>query len=345
MHAFLNLKRLKRKKSYQNDLMKASWLFICLFLSLFSIVSLSASSEINLTRSKLIQLALHLEVAEPELKYDFCRYALIEMYNAYQTELNKSYKNLPKDKKKRAKVRRWGYATRSYLEHLEQYFLELDSGKALDFFVTRQNIITLLIGEQALIITGPNTSANKKIEQNVVEQFCRQYDCREYFSNPEIASKQSAREISEGDELLYETDMSFSNISGSWTIYNDLRADFVTTSGIDFNFDSIENRVVKQKWALDVVNELRLLVNSLEEAKLKGHIIHWSTLTIADLPVTDKAYKITINRNGNFLKLSLPLLGVSQEFFKQFMPWIQSHFDNTQISRILIKRSNQFIKF
>ncbi len=278
-----------------------------------------------------------------QLKYEFSRIALIEMYNAYQLELKKSFKNLSKDAKKRAKVRRWGYATHAYLESLDHYFFQLDSGKSLDFFISKQNKIVLLIGEQAVIITGPNTGANKQIEHNIVDLFCQQYDCREYFNNTQFSSKNLPR--GEEEDSHNEQAVIYDTISGSWSIKNNMQADYVTSNGLVFNFSSIKNRTIKESWALGIANESDLLITSLGSAQVKGNKIHWPLLKIVELPVTENVDKIIINRSGDFIKLPLPLLGSSELLFIQLLPWIKDRFDNKRNSRIIIDQADQFINY
>ncbi|MCU7799755.1 MAG: hypothetical protein KZQ70_06335 [gamma proteobacterium symbiont of Lucinoma myriamae] len=117
---------------------------VILFVAVFSNFTVYAS-EINLSRSKLVQLALHLEVADKQKQYDFARIALIEMYNTYQYELERSLSHLPQTLKKRAKVRSWRFATQSYLETINN----------LSFFISKQNKIFLLIGISVPLLTQP----------------------------------------------------------------------------------------------------------------------------------------------------------------------------------------------
>ncbi len=351
-------------RSYYTSTNKKVQAVFCLFFVIFSCtysLFLFASNEISFTRSRLIQLALHLEAADPELKYEFSRIALSEMYDAYQSELTKSYTNLPRDPKKREKVRRWGYATHSYLKSLDHVFFQLDSGKVLDFYVSRQSKIILMIeDEQPVIISGPNNGANKQIEQNIVEQFCLLYECREYFASTQLPeSKVSIDQFSMGQES-YSSELYSSvqgiinkNIRGAWSFNSNKQVDFVTSNNIIFRFTSIKNRSAKQNWALDIAKEINLLLNSLVKAKMKGFKIHWSSLKIEVLPVTDNAYKVTINRQGEFIKLPLPMLGDmvgdmagdSQLIVIQLVPWMQNYIDNNSVSKVIINGPEQFIKY
>ena len=315
-----------------------------IFLSLFSSTSVLAASEINVTRSRLVQLALHLEVADPELKYEFYRIALIEMYNTYLEELNKSYTNLPRNPKKRAKVRRWGYATHDYLEYLDQYFFQLDSGSAMDFYVNRQNKIVIFIeGESPVIISGPNPMANKQIEYNIVEQFCQLYDCIEYFERTHYDNN---RPLDDTDVEGIDSDetLLYGQITGTWNIKKDMQADFVTTSGVVVEFSSLKNRSFKEQWALDIANEIEDLINGLDNAQRKGNKIQWTLLNMNESSIADNTHKIIINSKGDFIKLSLPLIRNSKTLFQQLVPWIKTRFEKNRNSPIIINNAEKYSK-
>lgn len=320
---------------FKNVQLVRSFLISCLLVFILVTDSSVLSSEINLTRSKVIQLALHLEAAEPELRYEFAQIALIEMYNSYQKELKKSRDDLPENAKKRAKIRRWRYATHSYLESLDQLFLLMDSEMPLDYFISPQNKIILLIAEQPVIISGPNSGANKQIETNIVAQFCQSFDCTEYFAET-LIDKERLKKTAEKEQLAA--------ITGSWSIKYNMQADFITSNQIVFNFINIKNRQEKERWALNVTKELVQLIQSLKLALDKGNLIHWSTLMIHELPVTDNAYKININSDGDYIKASLPLTGTHKSLFEQLKPWIISHFGNQQVSRTIIKNADSYFK-
>lgn len=300
-------------------------------------VTYSASNEINLTQSKLIQLALHLEVADNELRYEFIYLALAEMYNTYTDELDRSYKKLPRDPKKRAKISRWRYAIQSYIDSLDNMFLLLDSGQPIDFFISPQNKIILLIAQQPVIISGPNTGANKQIESNIVNEFCQRYDCREYFAEA-IDSERNTIGAGVTDKQLdyYDSTTSY------WSIKNNMQAEFITSNGISFVFKNFKNRSEKELWASSLVNELEVLNDSLNDAHNKGNRIQWSFVNIHELPLTDNAYKISINSNGDFIKISLPILGANPALFAQLKPLIESHFDNRLISYIIIENAEKY---
>ena len=323
---------------------KCCFLFTLLLVYLLAVPAIYAS-EINLSRSKLIQLALHLEVADKQLQYDFSRIAITQMFNAYELELQRSQKHLTElssqRAKKKAKIRGWQIATRTYLKTLEQYLFSMDSGVSLDYLISKQNKIIILIGDLPVIISGPNSGSDKQIEHNIVEQFCLQYDCREYFQQAEQISTDVLVESS--DELNDDFNTNtYSEASASWTIHSDLKADFITSNGLVFKFENIKNRHLKENWATEISHELTQLIEHLKTTQEKGHIIQWTSLSLHELPLTDSAYKIIINKEEDFIKLSMPLLGQNPMLFKHLIPWMYNYFENKTEYRIIIKSADSY---
>ena len=303
------------------------------------------AEEINLSRSKLVQLALHLEVADQEKQYEFSRIALLEMYNTYQYELDRSYTHLPKTPKKRAKVRGWRFATQSYLETINNYLYLMDSGTALSFFVSKQNKIFLLIGDIPVIISGPNSGADKQIERNIVQQFCLQYDCLEYFEKTHRSSKVSLsdnNQIKAADEFLTDGSLTKEN-TGEWSLGANHKASLIMSNGLIFKFTNLKDRKDKQLWAMDISNELSVLADHLKRAQEKGKVISWSSLIIEDLPLTDSAYKVIVNQNNDYIKLSIPFLGENPVLFKDLIPWLKRYFENQSDYRMIINNADKYL--
>jgi len=307
-----------------------------------------SASEINLSRSKLVQLALHLEVADKQLQYDFSRIAIVEMAKTYENELLRSQQHLIELSKKRAnilskkraKIRGWQIATQSYLKTLEHYLFIMDSGLSLEFLLSKQNKILILIGEHPVIITGPNSGADKQIQHNIVEQFCLQYNCREYFEDIHFSETGNTTTKYKTVEQNRNT---YSEVTSSWTIHSDLQADLITSNGLVFKFSSIKNRIFKEEWVNKIARELSLLNEQLKITQAKGNKIDWSSLKIHELPLTDNAQKIIINEKKDFIKLSLPLLGANQSLFSFLIPWIKNEFKNKTDYRIIIKNADRYL--
>ncbi len=322
---------------------------LLLFLLLMFNISSYASNEINLSHSRLIQLATQLKSAQADsaLKYDFSYLALLEMYNSYQHELYVSLEKQPGNLKKQAKLRHWRYAVQSYLKNLDHIFFQLDSGKPWDFWVNQQDKIIILIeGEQPVIISGPNNGANQQIESNIVEIFCRQYDCQPYFRQTETEMDKAA--LANKNKLLSQKPAILPAIdaqsSGLWSLKSNSQVYFISSNGIIFSFLTIKNRSSKENWALEIANEFDLLLSQFKTIQKKGFIIHWPSIKLEDLPVTDRAYKLIINNNNDFIKINIPLLAHNQEIFVQLMPEIQALVEKNKSLSITIMHAEKLFQ-
>ena len=303
-------------------------LVVFCFFILFS--SSVFALEINLSRSKLVQLAQHIDADDLEKHYYFSQIALLEMYDTYRYELERSLTQSVSTMEKMAKIRHWRFSVHSYLETLNEYLYLMDSGVPISYFISPQDKIFLLIGDVPVIITGPNAGADKQIEHNIVEQFCLRYNCQNYF-----ASRDSPAEKILFTELL----------SSEWSIRSRNQVSYVLDNGLTFNFSSMNNRPEKELWANKLSTELNVILKNLHRAKEKGKTTEWSLLMIAPLPLTDNAYKLVINFQQDFIKISLPILGEKPELFNSLIPWLKKHFEHQPGYRMIINNAEQYLNF
>lgn len=304
---------------------------VYLALSFISVTS-QAASEINLTRSRLIQLAHSIETADSGRKYDFLHIALEQMYNAYAVEAEKASGNIPDNAKKRAKVFRWQFSSYRYLDSIESAIVLLDGQENPDFFISPQNKIIVLFNDQPpVIITGPNNGANKLIEKNIVDEFCLLYDCVDYFKKTE-------------QQAIKQNNTPDTELTGSWMIKRNFKGAFVSDAGITFNFDNLKKRHDKEQWMNSVYQELLLILGSLKNAKTRSYAINWQILTLRPLPVTDNASKLIINSEQHFLKVNTPLLVTRPELFAQLKNWLKARFNHNKPLPAIIEHSEHYFK-
>ena len=304
-------------------------LIITIVLSFISMTS-QAASEINLSRSRLIQLAHSIETGDSFRKYDFLHIALEQMYNVYAAEAEKASRNVPDNAKKRAKVFRWQYSSYRYLDSIEYAIVLLDEQESPDFFINPQNKIIVLFNDQPpVIISGPNNGANKLIEKNIVDEFCLLYDCSDYFKKTE-------------HQTINQTNTPDSEFSGSWMIKRNFKGAYVSDTGITFNFKNLKNRHSKEQWMNSIYQELLLILTSLKDADTKGYSINWQVLILQPLPVTDNASKLIINSKQYFLKVNTPILGRQPELFAQLKNWLKERFNHNESLPVIIEHSGHY---
>ncbi|MCU7940041.1 MAG: hypothetical protein KZQ64_09795 [gamma proteobacterium symbiont of Bathyaustriella thionipta] len=192
-----------------------------------------------------------------------------------------------------------------------------------------------------VIISGPNSGADKQIEIKIVELFCLRYDCREYFEK--TYSNQSKVPSSNNNKLETGYQLTSDDITGEWLLDSEHHVSFSLSNGLTFNFTNVKNRKHKENWAIAISHELALLINNLKLSQEKGIVIRWSSLMIDKLPLTDNAYKVTINTKNDYIKLTLPSLGENSQLFRQLIPWLKSYFKKQSDYRKIIDNADKYI--
>ena len=304
-------------------------------LVLFFWLSASAypATEINLTQSRLIHLARQIQQADPARKYDFLLITLQQMADAYAEEAEKVALEKHKTLKKHAKAVHWQYSSYRYLDSIEAAILQLDVEENPDFFISKQNrIIVLFTDHPPVVVSGPNNGSHKRMEKNIVEQFCTIYDCSEYFKS--VAKDQNRQEQSEN----------ISEFGGTWNIQRDFKGVFVSDTGVSCSFKDLKNRTAKEQWMAELHQELILVLDALKKATHKGFSINWSLLKLEPLPLTDNACKLLIDQQQSYIKVNVPILFNNPELFERLIPWLKQRFIKAQNLAIIIKQCDRFYK-
>ena len=80
--------------------------------------------------------------------------------------------------------------------------------------------------------------------------------------------------------------------------------DFNTDTGLVFRFDNLSDRKAKEKWSLELTNELSILLDTLELCQLKGCEIDWDIIALTKDPEQDGTIILTINPQQEFIKIA-----------------------------------------
>ena len=311
-----------------------SAVLLLFFLSAFLQAQFSHAAEVNLSRSVLVQLALSVAEQDVTQQYQFSKIALLAMYESYQYEIERALtQQAPDSAKKRLKLKHWLMSAENYLDTLNSYLFQLDSGAPIHFFVNKQDKIFILIGSLPVIVSGPNAGADKQIQSSIVEQYCLQYDCQMMFNDEHRAETDNA-------PLIFSAD---SENSGEWQLTTDRQARYVMTNGLVFYFSNIKNRAHKELWAMTIATDANLISAFLQRIAAQGKTIYWQQLQLRELPVTDKRSKIIINHHNDFIKVALVQLDKQSELFIQLIPWLKNRITEQAFQQFNIKNSDKYL--
>ncbi len=284
------------------------WLFLVGACDALAISSFDdpAPREINFKPSVLATLAGALSRASDEERRTFARIALAEMSAAYEDEFNRAGQAEPKTQAARNKLTRWRFATRRYLTELGEISRVLDNTDSLRLHVDKQQRVLMFVGEHPIIVNGPRIGGKEALEQRILEKFCLAHTCDVLLATASHSAP----------EPQYPA-------AGTWAFGHQRRPRYETVDGLFFEFRNMSDRALKEKACLAIIPELRELATALKEAREARYAIDWPGLAIESLPASDD-HQVILNRQGDFLRLSLPRLEETEGFWREALPWLRA---------------------
>jgi hypothetical protein len=284
------------------------WLFLVGACDALAVSSFDgpAPREINFKPSVLATLAEALSRASDEERRTFARIALVEMSAAYEDELKRASQAEPKTQAARKKLARWRFATRRYLVELGEIARALDATDSLRLHVDRQQRVLMFVGEHPIIVNGPRIGKKEALEQRILEAFCLAHPCDVLL----------ATDSQSEPEPQYPA-------GGTWALGHKRRPRYETVDGLLFEFRNMSDRALKEQACLAIIPELRELATALQKAREARYAIDWPGLAIEPIPASED-HRVILNRQGDFLRLSLPRLEKAEEFWREALPWLRA---------------------
>jgi len=136
---------------------------------------------------------------------------------------------------------------------------------------------------------------------------------------PELQQEQKKREIV---------------IEAGWHFQDKSQPEYITRDGLHFIFGDIKNRLRKQNACLNIIKELKLMVDILREANDKGIYVDWSYLYITSDTDNPDA-RLVINDSGDSIIIELNELAKQPDLTEAAMPWIRAQTENVPYTQYL----------
>ena len=266
----------------------------CLAAVLLALAVCSASAaEVMADRDEsdaFIRLAQSLATSEQARRLDFAWIAVAEMAGEYRKILEDSAAVAPHKGSSRLKLARWRQATQGYLAELEWVLQRIGAVAEIRLHVEAGRLVTLLVENKPIVISGPESSNARLMQQRILDTYCELYDCSDILG---AAADPASTPPTPG--------------KGAWIFAQNQGFRYTTPDGMVFLFSSLGDRTAKEALCEHIAGELRLLVSLLRDARRGGFAIEWPSLEVRPLADSDKAY-IQLNRKGDYLREKLPRL-------------------------------------
>ena len=297
--------------------------FACLAAALFALATCSAPAAEATSGDghgdPFIRLAQGLATAEPGRRLDFAWIAVAEMAGEYRRILQDSAAAAPHKGSSHLKLARWRQATQGFLAELEWALQRIGAVPEIRVHVTAGRLVTLLVEDQPIVISGPESSDSRLMQQRILDTYCALYDCSDILHA--APGPASAAPVNPG--------------KGAWVFTQTRGGRYTTPDGLAFQFSSLANRSGKEALCENIAEEMRRLVSLLREARRGGFAIDWQMLEVRPVADSEQAY-ILLNRNGDYLRGKLPHLAATDVLANGGLTWISQMLEQTNPAQAVI---------
>jgi len=239
---------------------------------------------------------------------EFARIALLEMAALYEEEARRAaeYPDLGRN----LKYARWRDAVLSHARDLYGVADSITPATAIELYRERTGELHLMIENVPFILSNPLIHDPHRLEKRIIQAYCRVAAC-------------------DPDVLVFNGDKNTRTVTilANWIMTEDRPPEFVTSDGLHFIFTSLENRPLKQNACLRVAREIRLLVDTLKDARERGIFIDWENLDVRHLQGS-RDYRITLNPFGDSLYMKFPELGRMSGWPEKISAWLRAQVED-----------------
>jgi len=263
----------------------------------------------------LYELANSMKQGTAQDLADFIRISLYEMAALYEeTALQ------PDDEssiKEAVHLSRWRNDTLELAENLYHVADTVDPGMSLDVTIDDTGELHLIVEDKIYILSNPVINKPYLLDERIINNICSIRLC-----NDELIAIQdhlNKREII---------------IEATWKITQAEKPEYITSDGLRFVFNNLENRSRKQIACLKVIKEIKFITESLKEASQKGILLEWDNMTIKPL-YGSYDYRIFLNTFGDSVYIKLPELHHVSGWEKLLLPWIRARVNGLEYDQYL----------
>lgn len=227
---------------------------------------------------------------------------------AYEQELETVREELLREGGDPDRLTRWYRATAPITGRLRAAQADIPVASRLQLHADRQGQVLLLIDGEALWVSWPRPSAQRRLERAVVEMFCGRHPCP-WREDPNIAA---APLVAGGRP-----------VAGQWRLDQHRPPTWTSTAGVRCEFADLSGRLDKEALCQALIGELELLATALRRALRRGESVDWSRVAVTQaLPGGE--YALVVNARGDYLPVVAPLLASEPVDWPEARQWLEA---------------------
>ncbi len=285
-----------------------------------------AGSQISFTvgDSAFTQLTQFVAEADMQARQDFAWISISELIATYERVISESALERPDSSKERIKLTSWRSGAAAFSRDLQRLRERLRESVEVEVQPGGVGAAVIFIDGSPLVLSGPEIGAADRIETRILGDFCTMYLCPEFSTGNEAASPEVAPVG-----------------RGMWLLSNQRLPRYQTPDGLVFVFADLSARREKQETCEIIAGELRTLVGGLGASRRAGLAIDWQRLQVRPLKGA-AGYHVTVNANGDYLRLELPYLSRHELLDLGGREWVKKRFDH-QPAGVVFRNAGRFV--
>ena len=263
----------------------------------------------------LYELAREMKEGTAQDLADFIRISLSEMASLYEDAALEpgSESSITES----MHLSRWRNETLELARKLYNVADKVDPGMSLDVVVADTGELQLVVEDKIYILSNPDINQPYLLDEKIINGVCNIRNCNDELVT--IHDHLNKREII---------------IEATWKISQSDKPEYLTSDGLHFVFNNIEDRTRKQIACLKIIKEIKFVADSLKDAKRKGVPLEWDNITIQSL-YGSYDYRISLNAYGDSIYIKLPELSHVPDWVDLVLPWIRAQVEDIKYEQYL----------
>jgi hypothetical protein len=299
----------------------AGWLIACSATSAQTLHAQPLTEVSGAYGSRYQRTVLNLQWETPEVQGEFASSALAELAEVYMAEADLARKQAVLGQGN-PKLRSWSYAVDQYANQLSFVLDDIELGMPVTLRVSRQKSVTVSVADRAVMLNHPRADQQAAFEQRILQDFCGRQDCKSL-----TVESPSSEPIP----------VSASQVSPQW-LFSENSA-VCSHDGIQVSFAGNRNLARYRATCQQLLQEMSTLATELAWQQRHGVVVDWDNLMISPTPGRPE-HLVKLNRAGDSILATLPLIYHSQGLLADITPWLQQRFNKPEPKVVQLEASH-----
>lgn len=287
-------------------------LFILVSHALMAQVSLPPASE---GLSRFQRTVRYLQEATPQLRAEFAGIALTGLASAYFEEAQLARANARAGGQDAA-LRGWSFAVDHYARQMPLLLGDIELGFPVAITVDRQQSVGVTVGGRTVILSHPRMNQQMAFEQEILASFCSSVGCEQFMTGESEAGPIPVSAVQVQPQWLFTEE-------GPTCSYQ----------GITVRFKNGQNLANSRLICQQFLQEVMLVSDEFAWQQRHGVTIQWDELDIQSTPHRPE-HVVRLNKAGDTVLVTAPLLYASSRLFEQMIPWIRQRLGHEGEARV-----------